>query len=249
MLRKQHKCGHTDTSHFGLNSGSRCKEKRTAGIAPAATTLAVAPSWDNSRQLSSSSRALASRRSGVSKPSVNQPYTGESRSARWRPFDPNAVCRSAVFTPAREDDLADRRVAADPIARSSARRSDRPRLLIDVGLRSVSYRANPRHWHRHEPPPVWFSVPSWPPPAGRNFISIRSRFDVNRLGRYRRCRLPAYCQRPAVSSRPRNRRFSRPYLAIEVLQIQRLSRVREQSPMRKQLGLFQVSDVPSSGFP
>jgi hypothetical protein len=40
--------------------------------------------------------------------------------ARWRPFDQNAVSRSAVLAPAREGEVAGRVVAPDTIARSSA---------------------------------------------------------------------------------------------------------------------------------
>ena len=51
---------------------------------------------------------------------VNEPDDGVVHFARWRPLDQSAVSRSAVLAPAREDDRASRRVAADTVAYSSA---------------------------------------------------------------------------------------------------------------------------------
>jgi hypothetical protein len=51
---------------------------------------------------------------------VHEPDDGVVYFARWRPLDQNAVSRSAVPSPAREDDGVARRVDADAIARSSA---------------------------------------------------------------------------------------------------------------------------------
>jgi hypothetical protein len=51
---------------------------------------------------------------------VHEPDDGIVHFARWRPLDQNAVSRSAVLAPAREDDGSGRRVAGDTVAHSSA---------------------------------------------------------------------------------------------------------------------------------
>jgi hypothetical protein len=48
---------------------------------------------------------------------VHEPDDGLAHFAKWRPFDPNAVSRSAVPAPAREEDESRREVAVDTIAR------------------------------------------------------------------------------------------------------------------------------------
>jgi hypothetical protein len=52
---------------------------------------------------------------------VNEPDDGVVHFARWRPLDHNAVSRSAVLAPAREEDGSGREVAADAIARLCGR--------------------------------------------------------------------------------------------------------------------------------
>ena len=56
---------------------------------------------------------------------VFEPDDGVVHFGRWRPFDQNALSRSAILAPAREDDGAGRRVAADTIARSGLTRPER----------------------------------------------------------------------------------------------------------------------------
>ena len=51
---------------------------------------------------------------------VHEPDDGIVHFARWRPLDQNAVSRSAVLAPAREDDGSGRRVAGDTVTHSSA---------------------------------------------------------------------------------------------------------------------------------
>jgi hypothetical protein len=52
---------------------------------------------------------------------VNEPDDGVVHFARWRPFNEDAVSRSAVLAPAREDDGSGRRrVAGDTVTHSSA---------------------------------------------------------------------------------------------------------------------------------
>jgi hypothetical protein len=53
---------------------------------------------------------------------VHEPDDGVVHFARWRPFDQDAVSRSAVPAPAREEDAAGRDVAADT---NASARSDR----------------------------------------------------------------------------------------------------------------------------
>src|SRR3954454_4589003 len=57
----------------------------------------------------------------TAKLTVYEPDKGVVHFARWRPFDQNAVSRSAVEPPAREDDVSGRVVARDTIARFLAR--------------------------------------------------------------------------------------------------------------------------------
>jgi hypothetical protein len=45
---------------------------------------------------------------GTAELTVHEPDDGVVHFARWRPFDPNAVSRSAVPAPAREDDMGGR---------------------------------------------------------------------------------------------------------------------------------------------
>jgi hypothetical protein len=53
---------------------------------------------------------------------VHEPDDGVVHFARWRPFDQNAVSRSAVSAPPRNNDRADRgEVPADTSTRSRAR--------------------------------------------------------------------------------------------------------------------------------
>jgi hypothetical protein len=52
---------------------------------------------------------------------VYEPDDGVVHFARWRPLDQNAVSRSAVLAPAREEDGAGRVVTDDTIAHSSER--------------------------------------------------------------------------------------------------------------------------------
>jgi hypothetical protein len=51
---------------------------------------------------------------------VYEPDDGVVHFARWRPFNQNAVSRSAILPPAREEDGGGRGVAADTIDRHSS---------------------------------------------------------------------------------------------------------------------------------
>src|SRR5262245_14757937 len=76
---------------------------------------------------------------------VHEPDDGLVHFARWRPFRQDAVSRSAVPPPAREDDGAGRRVAADSITLAS----------FYGWARGHPSQRQPSEWHRKSADGPW----------------------------------------------------------------------------------------------